>query len=401
MVRIALLLLFTARGSALVPAALRRRIERSSVPPLRAEAPPRPGFKGNSYLDRLSFPYADEEGYVLTAPRRYSVKDWSENLLNLPTSTVLGRVRDHLVANTLFSIFVVGCYGFIKLNGLPFREWLAPLEPAKALDLMMPFNLSGGILGILLAFRTGQSYDRFWEGRHVWAKVINKVRAIARTARAYAAGDDAEIVRWCVAFPVALKQHLRGERISEEFGMLEPNERAELESADNLPLAVTYALSNCIARIQQAGEDAQKAHHLLWWQLEFQIDALQDAIGEAEAISGTPVPLSYSRHTSRLLSVWTLASPFILVTALPLPLVPPAVALLSWMLLATEEIGHIIEEPFGIHDDRPKILPLQRYCDIVARDLDEANDITARAAAFARRGSASGAPPPPEMADLY
>ena len=135
---------------------------------------------------------------------------------------------------------------------------------------------------------------------------------------------------------------------------------------------------------------------------------MQDAIGDAEAISGTPVPLSYSRHTSRLLSIWTLCSPLILVTALPLPLVPPSVLLLSWMLLATEEIGHIIEEPFGIHDDRPKILPLGRYCDIVARDLDEANKLTARAADAARGdgdgrdpgadGAAAGEPPgPPEL----
>ena len=45
------------------------------------------------------------------------------------------------------------------------------------------------------------------------------------------------------------------------------------------------------------------------------------------------MPLSYSRHTSRLLSIWTLFSPVILVDALPLPLVPPATAVLSWMLL--------------------------------------------------------------------
>ena len=287
--------------------------------------------------------------------------------------------------------------------GLPFE----PLEPAKTLDLNAPFNLSGGILGILLAFRTGQAYDRFWEGRQVWAKVINRVRAIARTARSYAAGgDDAALVRWLAAFPVALKQHLRGERDVDAFAGLENAERRELESADNLPLAVTYALSASVGAIQRADEGDQPAHHLLWWQLESQILELQDAIGEAEAISGTPVPLSYSRHTSRLLSIWTLCSPFVLVTALPLPLVPPSVAILSWMLLATEEIGHIIEEPFGIHDDRPKILPLGRYCDIVARDLAEANRLTdrARAASGAAAGAAAADPfgeargPP---ADLY
>ena len=75
-----------------------------------------------------------------------------------------------------------------------------------------------------------------------------------------------------------------------------------------------------------------------------------------------------------------------MVQSMPLLLVPPATALLSWMLLAMEEIGHIIEEPFGIHDDRPKILPLQRYCDIVSRDLAEENRLVENAVA-GKRGS--------------
>ena len=76
--------------------------------------------------------------------------------------------------------------------------------------------------------------------------------------------------------------------------------------------------------------------------------------------------------------------------ALPLPLIPPATVLVSWMLLATEEIGHIIEEPFGIHDDRPKILPLQRYCDIVGRDLHEQNNLIELARRAKRGGGNSG-----------
>ena len=84
------------------------------------------------------------------------------------------------------------------------------------------------------------------------------------------------------------------------------------------------------------------------------------------------------------MSIWTLGSPIVLVDHLPLLLVPPATALVSWMLLATEEIGHIIEEPFGIHDDRPKILPLQRYCDIISRDLAEENRLIENAVSMKR-----------------
>jgi predicted membrane chloride channel (bestrophin family) len=356
------------------------------------DAPARTGAK--NYLDRLAA-YADEDGYTLAAPKRYSISDWWLNLQSLPSSGVLQRVQGHLVANTLFATLVAGLAAVIRSGSLdldlPFDT--SVLE-AKDLNLGAPFELSGGILGILLAFRTSQSYDRFWEGRQVWAKVVNRVRATARTCRAYVttaqpedeAAQMATLLRWLEAFPVALKQHLRGERRLDDFRCLQDHERRELESADNLPLACTYALSARVDMVRRADESSQQASALLWWQLESLLVELQDAIGDSEAIAGTPVPLSYSRHTSRLLSIWTLGSPIVLVDHLPLLLVPPATALVSWMLLATEEIGHIIEEPFGIHDDRPKILPLQRYCDIISRDLAEENRLIENAVSM-KRGS--------------
>ena len=371
---------------------------------------------GASYLDRLTS-YADEDGFTLDAPMRYSVKDWWMNLQNLPSSTVLDRVRGHLVANTVWSVAVVvvvaawGEYGAAALPWHDIRGLDLPMVGGSNFDWMAPFELSGGILGILLAFRTGQSYDRFWEGRQVWAKVINRCRGIARASRSYATFDRDEerihagLSRWLAAFPVALKQHLRGERDVAAFLMLDVAERRDLGSAENLPLAVSYALSCEVDAIRRADEASQRSAHLLWWQMESMILDLQDAVGEAEAIAGTPVPLSYSRHTSRLLSIWTLLSPCILVNALPLPFVPLATALVSWMLLATEEIGHIIEEPFGIHDDRPKILPLQRYCDIVQQNLDEQNGLIANAIRTKRGGARADddGPPPSDSdeGDLY
>ena len=375
-------------------AAPRARAPRLRHRPLRAER------VGAGYLERLSS-YSDEVGYTLDAPTRYSIKDWWFNLQNIGSSSVLERIGGHLVANTVWSLVVVLCYGswlvYAQDNEAP---WVGIVgldygSRADDFDWFAPFTLSGGILGILLAFRTGQSYDRFWEGRQVWARVVNRVRAIARASRSYATFDDDDdvvsgvLLRWLAAFPLALKQHLRGERDVDAFDMLLGGERRDLESADNLPLAVSYALSAEVDGIRRASEDSQAASQLLWWQMESMILDLQDAIGDAEAIAGTPVPLSYSRHTSRLLSIWTLLSPVIMLKALPLPLIPPATVLVSWMLLATEEIGHIIEEPFGIHDDRPKILPLQRYCDIVGRDLHEQNNLI-ELARRAKRGGAAG-----------
>ena len=302
--------------------------------------------------------YSDD-GFTLSTPLRYSAGDWWRHVMSMPRSLILKRVRGHLTFNVGWSVVVAAAYARFGL-------------PGALASLKAPFDLSGGILGILLAFRTSQACNRFWHGREIWAKVVNKVRSFGR-ALLYLDGPSQQILdayfRWLEAYPNCLKQHLRGERDIAALTMLNDRERDFLDSNDNLPVACTLALSSLLNNVKTS-QGTQTAKDLLWWQLEGELLCnLMGAVGEAEAIAGTPVPLSYSRHTSRLASLWTFCMPFVLVTCLPLYAVPPVTGVVSWTLLATEEISHLIEEPFGLHDDRPNMLPLNRYCAVIAEDL--------------------------------
>ena len=42
-------------------------------------------------------------------------------------------------------------------------------------------------LGLLLVFRTNQSYDRWWEGRKLWGAMVNTCRNLARSATVHLA----------------------------------------------------------------------------------------------------------------------------------------------------------------------------------------------------------------------
>lgn len=92
------------------------------------------------------------------------------------------------------------------------------------------------------------------------------------------------------------------------------------------------------------------------------VNTLSDALGECERIFRTPIPLSYTRHTSRVLMVW--------LALLPLAMAPvagwvtvPATALIATLLLGIEEIGIQLEEPF-------RTLPLGALCSVTARAVD-------------------------------
>eukprot|EP00908_Phaeocystis_cordata_P001212 Transcript_11300.p4 GENE.Transcript_11300~~Transcript_11300.p4 ORF type:complete len:189 (-),score=67.96 Transcript_11300:1896-2462(-) len=146
----------------------------------------------------------------------------------------------------------------------------------------------------------------------------------------------------------------------------------------NVPLAVLDALTRAVLPLRAKGD-------LVWWQLDNNVEQLLHQLAHAERIKGTPVPLSYSRHTSRFFSVYAFTLPFALCSDehQSLWLLPLTVAVISWVLFATEEIGHIIEDPFGrgLTDDPDQttpnegsspqfeVLPLGRYCADIASDV--------------------------------
>jgi len=76
-----------------------------------------------------------------------------------------------------------------------------------------------------------------------------------------------------------------------------------------------------------------------------EVSTLLGIIGGAEQMVRTPVPKSYSRHTSRSLSLLTWTYPLVLLPDLGWKTVP-VIAFVSWLLFAIEEIGHMIENPF-------------------------------------------------------
>ena len=55
------------------------------------------------------------------------------------------------------------------------------LAQASAIPLF-PHEAVGSFIGLLLAFRTSQSYDRFWEARTIWDGVYSSIRSITRLA---------------------------------------------------------------------------------------------------------------------------------------------------------------------------------------------------------------------------
>jgi predicted membrane chloride channel (bestrophin family) len=97
------------------------------------------------------------------------------------------------------------------------------------------------------------------------------------------------------------------------------------------------------------------------WKIEEAVSGMGLAGGVCERIVATPIPLSFSRHSTRSLVIWLLTLPFALIPAMGL-LSIPSIFTLAYLVLGIDEIGIQIEEPFAT-------LPLTPLCATIERDV--------------------------------
>ena len=99
---------------------------------------------------------------------------------------------------------------------------------------------------------------------------------------------------------------------------------------------------------------------------------LGESVSTCERIFNTPIPLAYSRHTSRFLVLYVSTLPLALVGSLGWGTLPVMVVIV-WALFGILEIGNLIEEPFtalvGDESSLRPLLPLTEICRTIRRDV--------------------------------
>jgi len=235
----------------------------------------------------------------------------------------------------------------------------------------LPHTLLSSALGLLLVFRTNSAYQRFWESRQFWQQITNNSRNLAVKLACYLPQDyHFDFCALMISLPVALKNHLQGKsedtsRFRKLFTLLGDDLDIALDKAHNKPLFICKTLSNKI-NVAFKNEMAQK--QIL---VDSYLGQILFLIGACERIVTTPIPMTYSRHTTRLLAIFILTLPLVLVQDLGFLMVP-VMLVFSWGMLAINEIGQFIEEPFnqGQHQ-----LPLEQLIIDANRDVASIFDV--------------------------
>ena len=115
-----------------------------------------------------------------------------------------------------------------------------------------------------------------------------------------------------------------------------------------------YALQQLAQTLRKAKLDGRDRERM-----DTTLAQLCDDVGACERIFKTPIPLVYTRHTSRFVGAWLALLPLAFYSTDPSwnhLLTVPSTMVITFFLLGIEELGLQIEEPFSI-------LPIEAFCD--------------------------------------
>jgi putative membrane protein len=278
----------------------------------------------------------------------YDPHRWFDHLFDVKGS-LIPEITLRVLSCVAWSVAVVAFDRYVRPIGIP----------------VTVHTLVGVALGLLLVFRTNSSYDRFWEGREIWGRVVNESRNLGRRVAAHLRRDPAlleSVIRWVGAFPHAVRNVLRD---TEDLGPisegLPKDEIDRVLRAEDPPLAVASRITSLLVQARDKGLISD----IVLVALDQNVQLLVNCLGGCERIHSTPLPYSYMVHLRRLMIIYCFTLPFALVDTFGWLTVVATLGV-AYTFFGIEEIGVEIENPFG-HDAND--LPLEEFCAKVAKNL--------------------------------
>lgn len=242
---------------------------------------------------------------------RYSSNDWLITFISTPTSFILRRIKFHLFTQALVALAVIYFY---------------PTNPNLAIP-MTGHSLLAASLGLLLSYRTNSAYSRFWEARGYWTKAKATCRNLALMVKAHHMSHSpiaaTHFLQLLAAYPGALMYLCLGGSIkmpdyTQQFLPIAKTEEYQMHPARpamDLCFQMHQTIHAMVFESKTARAlDLVEAAHLN--EVSHLTDTLLEMTSNCEKILRTPVPWTYSRHTSRFLTLWTLTLPFALIGSL-------------------------------------------------------------------------------------
>lgn len=286
--------------------------------------------------------------------RAYNTKNFLKILISLHKSDTL---------KILFpTILLVGiyCYGVYYLE----VEYLHLNSKSSISNIGMIHSLLGFVLSLLLVFRTNTAYDRWWEGRKLWGKLVNDSRNFVIKINSILPENDVknrtQIAKYLRFFPHFLANHLSKEStrlvLDEDFSDLQK------ELQHHPPAELVFLLTKKLYQLKK--ENKISDTEMLF--LDTQLSGLLDVCGGCERIKNTPIPYSYSSFIKKFIIFYVMALPVANVVNLGGFMIPITM-FVYYVLMSLELIAEEIEDPFN-NDEND--IPMEAISQNIERSIN-------------------------------
>lgn len=214
----------------------------------------------------------------------------------------------------------------------------------KLVNIAIPLSvltIVGTIVSLLLAFRTAQSYERWWEARIVWDAIVNDSRTLVRDFSQFVPDQPNEVkafaerqIIWAYAMGESLRRVPFSPRVQQYL-------EAHNIKAVNIPNALLDQHSLHVQRLAQDGSLSEYRQV----RIDDTIGRLCDSMGKCERIKNTVFPRSYGIMLQTLIYTFTALLPFgldhdKLAVEIMLSI------LLPLMFISIEKTAVIMQDPF-------------------------------------------------------
>jgi putative membrane protein len=286
-------------------------------------------------------------------------------LLNkpIPFTFIFRKIRREALLIFLFANVVVLAKHFFQLRYL-------------TIPIAIP-TLLGTCISLLLAFRTNQSYDRWWEARIVWGAIVNDSRSFIRQLQMFLPVTPNRqtvihsfVQRQC-AWCFVLGDSLRGQEVAGRLlEFLSSTTAAQILKADNRPNALMVDHGLAIRQLYETGQlsDYQMV------QLSTTLNSLTDSMGRCERIKNTPFPRTYTYNMRVFIYLFAAILPFCFEADL-FYLDVPLVTLISCAFLLLEKSAIQLQDPFENNPTDTPVTTIARNIEINLKTMTHFEDV--------------------------
>ena len=278
---------------------------------------------------------------------------------NIPIRYIFGKIKYEILFVTIYGIAIEVIYQNFHITNISIP--------------MTVHSVLGTIISLLLAFRSNQAYDRWWEARIVWGAIVNDSRTFARQilslmedplAPDHIDGFKKRMIKRQIAWCYALGKGLRRDDPMPMISKFVSEEELEyLKDFDNKHVGL----------VQLHARDLNNALKQGWVnpyqqvELDQTLTRLCDHMGKSERIKNTVFPSTYSLYIHLALHFFILLLPFGLVQLFGFLMVPVLVVITACFFLIEKMAIHL-QDPF---ENKPTDTPVLSISRNIERDLKQ------------------------------